>query len=766
MTELSPLDRFILSAAVGGMFTSLAFFAAQRTAAFWKAPFVRFARASRPVQALVLTGLVAVTALGGGKTNEPPARVVGPVVRTIPAENLPAWFVSLDYPATDADANGIPDCWEKWTHTRDMAADADPDGDGLTNLEEFETQTDPIRADTDGDGLDDGTELEGLAAGVADLDPLAPATFAADEPDADEDGVPDLWEDEDVAFFDGVDPDGFPWGFDVPEPAGTNYDVRLTVSSSRHAALTWGNGYGESLLLPPCTNLALRLRLCADDVKTVALSPSPNAATNPVGTWRAALVADWDPRRGFPTEGDRLALPAGTMVDRSERESVATQAWTPAPALRSGEPLRAGRGARKPSVSFTPRRMFLFVENDSFCSIHGPAPNVRVLAEHASPPYLWIERGVETETQTDAFTPSNPYPDGHYEFSVRWPDDHEAMFVQASIRLDPITCRSGQTNLVGAAWTSTHNPTNGADHAPGIETHEVSFGPLCPVAHDVDVKLGWTHDADLLRLRNLVLLPTSSNLDKTDHCIGKIWRLNGTIDFSSYLDSSCLPFLEKIEIRTVAFDGTAIGNEFRFSQKPPDERYPDIYHVDLVLKATGQVLDSFWLTVNSLVSLRRFELWASENESDLGWVSELPPPPSEVLFDGMGQISLPLFPARPSWNDPTACNSFLHHDARYEMRSCATPGGHGNQACFDVNGQIILSGIAAGTADRAHASIWNVNSHEEQDVIPFLWALQLDGNPGIPTFMNDIRHPCLYLGSSIRTYIRCRPIIHPDTSNP
>ena len=73
-----------------------------------------------------------------------------------------------------------------------FATVADPDGDGLTNLAEFEAQTDPIRADTDGDGLDDATELAGLAAGVADLDPLAPATFVANEPDADEDGIPDL----------------------------------------------------------------------------------------------------------------------------------------------------------------------------------------------------------------------------------------------------------------------------------------------------------------------------------------------------------------------------------------------------------------------------------------------------------------------------------------------------------------------------------------------------------------------------------------------
>ncbi|MBQ6103162.1 MAG: hypothetical protein IJL06_05765 [Kiritimatiellae bacterium] len=43
--------------------------------------------------------------------------------------------------------------------------------------------------------------------------------------------------------------------------------------------------------------------------------------------WRAArggatLVADWDARRGLPTEDDRVAVADGMMVDRSERESV------------------------------------------------------------------------------------------------------------------------------------------------------------------------------------------------------------------------------------------------------------------------------------------------------------------------------------------------------------------------------------------------------------------------------------------------------------
>ncbi|RMD58332.1 hypothetical protein D6825_01235, partial [Candidatus Woesearchaeota archaeon] len=50
----------------------------------------------------------------------------------------------------------------------EASADSDPDGDGLTNLEEFNKGTDPAREDTDGDGWDDGREV------VARTDPKDP----------------------------------------------------------------------------------------------------------------------------------------------------------------------------------------------------------------------------------------------------------------------------------------------------------------------------------------------------------------------------------------------------------------------------------------------------------------------------------------------------------------------------------------------------------------------------------------------------------------
>ena len=774
MEEFSPLDRFLLFASVGGMFASLAFYAAARTAKYWKAPFVRFARASRTFQAIFLAGLLAVTALGGGKTNDA-LRLPPRIVRTIPAEDLPAWFVALGYPATDADASGIPDCWEKWTHTRGFAPDADPDGDGLTNLEEFEAQTDPIRADTDGDGIDDASELAGLAAGIADLDPVTPATFVADEPDTDQNGVPDLWEEADILFFDGVDPDGFPWGAAVPEPTATNYDVRLSVSTSRHAALSWGSGSGESILLPPCTNLALRLRLPADDVKTIALLPSPNASTNPFGTWRGAVVADWDERRGLPTEDDRVAVTSGTMVDRSEHESVSVEAWMPPAPLRSGGTRRGGRG-NGPEITFTPRRLGL-VPDGLFCLEHGPAPTVWLVASNAPPPYVWTECGVDTLSDLPSYSPTRAFGDGHYEVSARWRDDHSTLVVSDTIRFDPIRCRPGQTNFVGAGWTSTHNPTNAADHAPGITETDVFFGPLCPVAHDVNLIRGYKH-SPTPDIRNLDRIVTGDPQDdETDHCVGILWTTNLVVRLEDLLDPSAIMEFDQLSfsVQTSA-EATITSNTIEKIRKP-DDLWPAVFHVELHSSDTPRVLDRCWIVVNSPQTKTLFVDWYSRHSSNTNWTLSLPAPPSSLILDSSGNASLPA-EATQSWHSPTRISdgAFIHHAAIFEIRSYAVAGGYGHQATYDEEGHLIKSTISAGTADYRSPTgalmFGRKEDHRVEDMLPFVRALQLDGNPilvanrlsilreNLPLNLN---RPCLRQGTYTDKYIQLRPTLPTGT---
>jgi hypothetical protein len=91
----------------------------------------------------------------------------------------------------DSDGDGIPDDYEiaHGLNPNDPTdALADPDHDGLTNLQEFQQGTDPHNADTDGDGLRDGDEVN-----IYHTNPLVP--------DTDGDGVPDG-----VEIANGTDP--------------------------------------------------------------------------------------------------------------------------------------------------------------------------------------------------------------------------------------------------------------------------------------------------------------------------------------------------------------------------------------------------------------------------------------------------------------------------------------------------------------------------------------------------------------------------------
>jgi|GEM_PF-2501692 len=103
-----------------------------------------------------------IDALNGGVQS---FQAIGDASEPIPSYRLHTTQLSSP-PPEDSDGDGIPDWWTQlyFGHPTGLARDYsraadDPDGDGLTNFQEFQLGTDPLNADTDGDGMPDGWEI-------------------------------------------------------------------------------------------------------------------------------------------------------------------------------------------------------------------------------------------------------------------------------------------------------------------------------------------------------------------------------------------------------------------------------------------------------------------------------------------------------------------------------------------------------------------------------------------------------------------------------
>ena len=100
--------------------------------------------------------LVRTDAQGKARVHLQAPAAEGPVAVTF--DTLPTPVVIQATVFSDIDANGMRDSWEiQHFGAIGQNPNADPDSDGWSNIQEFQSATNPTKADSDGDGVKDGT---------------------------------------------------------------------------------------------------------------------------------------------------------------------------------------------------------------------------------------------------------------------------------------------------------------------------------------------------------------------------------------------------------------------------------------------------------------------------------------------------------------------------------------------------------------------------------------------------------------------------------
>ena len=247
------------------------------------------------------------------------------------------------YDPTDTDGDGIPDLWEKWTHGNRQVADGniDRDGDGLTELEEFQNQTDPRTADTDGDGFDDAFEV------ANGMNPIVQEDFTPVEPDENQNGIIDLWENAPYIYsYTDFNNNGFDDTYEefYLEPASDdNYDVRVDVYTTRSAALTWTVGaLAEGVVLPATAMTSVRIRLPFKSDARIELLAAPQGDALPAGElWKARLRLSFAPRNGQTAVGTCIVSVDGD-IQQKVPESVSAVVRFPGGAPMARTPTSSG----------------------------------------------------------------------------------------------------------------------------------------------------------------------------------------------------------------------------------------------------------------------------------------------------------------------------------------------------------------------------------------------------------------------------------------
>ena len=236
--------------------------------------------------------------------------------------------------------------------------------------------------------------------------------------------------------------------------------------------------------------------------------------------------------------------------------------------------------------------------------------------------------------------------------------------------------------------------------------------------------------------------------------VAKIWDSSEMIDLAYYLT----PDSDVANINWTV-NGTAQDSSVYDYGDIPDINEMNSFRVEAVHQYDSNLSDRMILVIVPETTQTNYNNWKNNN-ADTGWTDDLPKVYSTLAAD-RGDPE-PADCDSDWWGDVRDLQNEYHPFADRQIRS-EEINGHGHQACYDSSGNLIKGGLSAGTADWGYyLNPYGPNGHIDQDVLPFIWAAQLDGNPvqgtpGSTRVPDDLSHPLMYRGSNLNTYLMLRP---------
>jgi len=670
----------------------------------------------------------------------------------------------------DTLGEGIPDFWKRRTYApRDVPiAHLDRDNDGLSELEEFLFGSDPRTYSTRGDHWSDKEKRDnGLEAWFKVTSPVAFSNWLA-------------WANLDAQGWDAATGTGAWGGFTgtygnfvhstPPYSTGEGtVDFWLEMRMDRHALLTVGDALTTNSFPVRAGTSRVRIRAALGAPVTLTMDPAPGTladipgATN--GLWlcdmaikpyRTNTVVFTASENPSPPPGEHdfvdgiliLEQPTGTVHRVSTEQS------------------RNVPSVFKPTIEAQPLSMgkrTLLGADGWYCVPCGQPPY----------PCDWPTYGMlgidPVTFATSGLNANNhilPVQAAQELINNNWPfvcTVTQIVFNATYTALySTVVFKIGACGVYQGVW-GVELPWY-PSHAPNYYAQTSCLGIGCTCRGGPAWHVGFDHAKVKTRNLSVITNHTEEAYQKTEHCLGVVWRpgsSNTNLLSLLHLDDLTPDILTNLHFTA---NGVPVTSPTVFSYGiEPKDMEPTIYNIELRHRQMGDtIFDRLWITVNSRATYTSYTNWVAANKTNMTWTLTLPP-----AFDSI-DVSGKLVSPGPKWKTPTKCDSYLHHDAAYDARSAAVANGHGHQACYNAKGILITEGVAAGTADLVSPSTWRFAGHREQDVEPFIRALQLDGNPCLRNFSDaptNLKRPMMYQGHYLNQYLECRPAIPTGTQS-